>query len=81
MGVRVLRGNNEGDSNGYSCLYCSTTMWAFGGIFNEDEEPEDFLKWLQENTGIDPRKFTDKEMEIKMAEWRTINNEQKASEL
>ncbi len=62
MGVHIL----EDKEYGYKCLYCSTTMWAFGSIFYEDEDVEDFLEWLR----IDPRKLTDKEFESKVYEWR-----------
>lgn len=63
MGVRILNDNEQG----YSCLYCSTTMQAFGGIFYEDENPEDFLNWLSE----DARKYTDADLREKLHEWRT----------
>ena len=61
------------DKDGQSCLYCSTTEWAFGPIFHTGEDAEDFLKWL----GTDPRHLTDGELEDKVAEWRqdTEDNE------
>lgn len=61
MGVRILN-----DKDGYKCLYCSTTMVAFGNIFYEDEDVEEFLKWLKE----DARHFTHQELENKIYEWR-----------
>jgi hypothetical protein len=65
MGVRILR-----DKDGDSCLYCSTTGNAFGPIFYDGEEPEEFLEWLK----IDPRKLTNKELEDKVYEWRKQND-------
>lgn len=62
MGVRILKQEDDG----YSCMYCSTTMWAFGPIFYKDENIEDFLLWLQ----TDPRPLTNEELEIKVSEWR-----------
>lgn len=62
MGIRILTDNEQG----YKCFYCSTTMWAFGGIFYQDEDPEEFLKWL----GKDPRTLKDNELESKIADWR-----------
>ena len=62
MGVKILTDKDEG----ISCLYCSTSGWAFGPIFYEDEDPQDFLDWLKE----DPRHFTDKVLENKVYEWR-----------
>ena len=64
MGVSILE-----DKNGYKCMYCNTTMWAFGGIFYEGEDAEDFLEWLEE----DPRNLYDSELERKITEWRQKN--------
>lgn len=62
MAVRILK-----DEDGYSCMYCSTSMWAFGGIFYKEENIEDFLNWL---SPTDPRRLTDHELETKIQEWR-----------
>ena len=62
MAVKILTDTDQG----YSCLYCSTTCWAFGGIFYEEENAEDFLDWL----GDDPRSLSNQELENKMHEWR-----------
>jgi hypothetical protein len=62
MGIRILKDEKQG----YSCLYCSTTMWAFGGIFYDEENPEDFLQWLV----IDPRSLSDSDLETKISDWR-----------
>jgi len=68
MGVRIL----EDKDDGYKCLYCSVTMWAFGPIFYENEDVDEFLEWLK----IDPRKFKDKDLENKVYEWRkTLEND------
>ena len=69
MGVHILVNKEDG----YQCLYCSVTMWAFGPIFYENEDAEEFLDWLKP---VDPRSLTDKELENKVYEWRKIiNNE------
>ncbi|MFA5724516.1 MAG: hypothetical protein WC979_09755 [Candidatus Pacearchaeota archaeon] len=62
MGVHIL---HDKETN-YCCLYCSTSMWAFGNIMYSYEEAESFLEWL----GIDPRKLTDKELETKYYDFR-----------
>lgn len=62
MGVKIL----EDKDDGYKCLYCSTTMIAFGNIFYEDEDVEEFLTWLK----VDARTLTAKELENKIYEWR-----------
>lgn len=64
MGVHIL----ENSEDSYKCMYCSTSMWAFGPIFYEDEDIEEFLKWLV----IDPRTLSDNELESKVSEWRRI---------
>ena len=61
MGVRILE-----DIDGLKCLYCSTSMVAFGNIFHNDEDPQSFLDWLE----TDPRKLTHKELEHEIYEWR-----------
>ncbi len=65
MGVRIL----ESEKDGYKCLYCSTTMWAFGSIFYEDEDPQDFLDWLKS----DPRILGESNLASKISEWRNKN--------
>ena len=62
MGVRILSGEY------HSCLYCSTTDWAFGPLFDDDAEAEDFIEWLG---NVDPRLLTDKELEQKVCDFRT----------
>lgn len=63
MGVHILH-DKETD---YCCLYCSTSMWAFGNIMYSYEEAEAFLEYLGKK---DARKFTDKELENKYYDFR-----------
>lgn len=62
MGVRIL----ENAEDGYKALYCSTTMTAFGSIFYEDDDVDDFLEWLNK----DPRLLDNKELDAKIYQWR-----------
>jgi len=62
MGIEILKD----EKSGHQCMYCNTTMWAFGGVFDEDEPVQDFIDWLPE----DPRGYTDRQLEKKIAEWR-----------
>lgn len=66
MGVRIIQSDEEGDSHG-AVLYCSVTDWAFGPIFEDRDEAESFLKWLDPT---DARTLSDGEMENKVAEFR-----------
>ena len=62
MGVRIL----EGEHN--AVLYCSTSMWAFGPLFEDAAEAQIFLDWLM----VDPRGLTDGELEAKYSEFLAI---------
>ena len=71
MGVRVLRGD-EG-----SVLYCSVSLTAFGPVFAEDEDPDDFLEWLDRHYGeagydgaVDARQLTEAQLAEDVAKWR-----------
>jgi hypothetical protein len=68
MGVRILDGEDG------AVLYCSTTMWAFGPVFQDDknhsagELADEFVAWLN----IDARKLTDKELADKYSEFLSL---------
>ena len=61
MGVHVLE-----DKDGLKALYCSTTMHAFGPIFYEDDDVEEFLQWLPN----DARNYTDNDLNGKYYDWK-----------
>ncbi len=77
MSVRVLSDDDQ------TCLYCSTSMWAFGPIFRSRQEAEDFLAWFQTTPLLDdlkitwigerhdPRSLTDNQLEIAYSRWLT----------
>ena len=72
MGLRLC---HEPKAN-VVALYCSTSGFAFGHVFEGDyceEEAEDFLEWCEAEYGIgregDPRSWTAAEMETRFAEW------------
>lgn len=54
MGVRIL----QGDDYDGACLYCSVSMWAFGPIFENHDQAQEFLDWLS----TDPRSLNDSEL-------------------
>lgn len=67
------------EDSGQACLYCTTTDWAFGPLFETRESAEDFLEWLAANPhpsgallgrGTDPREFDDATLERIHSEWR-----------
>ena len=59
MGVRILKGED------YACWYCSTSMWAFGPVFEDEFQADDFLQWIEG----DPRSYSDALLESKYVEF------------
>jgi len=55
MSVQILEGKT------HACLFCNTTDWAFGPLFDDAEQARRFLRWLPEIP--DPRRYNDKELE------------------
>ena len=57
--------SNSENKDMEKALYCSTTMQAFGPIFYENDDVDDFLEWLP----IDARRYDQKELNDKYYEW------------
>ena len=54
----------------HACLYCSTTDFAFGPIFNVDNEDiNEFIEWSK---SVRIRTLTDAELESLVAKWRAL---------
>lgn len=64
MSVKILEGTGEGESRG-AVLFCSTTEWAFGPVFNSSQEAMDFLAFCRE-----PRSLTTNELEKAVGDFR-----------
>lgn len=73
MGCRVISAH----MGSVAVMYCSTTEWAFGPVFYDDndhsadERIELFMNWLQ----VDPRSLPDNILERKYSEWRAQEKE------
>jgi hypothetical protein len=65
MGVRIIAGACE------AVLYCSTTMWAFGPVFEGYDDAEAFLEWWKAKDVRDLRLLTDAELEHEFYKWRS----------
>jgi hypothetical protein len=63
MGVRIIRGED------YAAIYCSTSMTAFGPVFADGDEADEFLQWLEEKTHTDARLFDDSELHCKYCDY------------
>ena len=79
MGVRAL----EEYDGGRVVLYCSTTDWAFGPVFESKAHAQSLLTWLREcpqphtfhlgwNSGADPRNFLSCELEKAYSIWLSV---------
>jgi len=61
MGVRIT----------HDCvtLYCSTSGWAFGPVFEDADQAEAFLEWTKKHVGRDLRLLSDEELETEYRKW------------
>lgn len=71
MGVRILQGDDTGDSQG-AVMYCSATMRAFGPVFEDREHAQGFLDWYAGKTsGLgDARGLSLEHLEAAVDGWR-----------
>ena len=69
MGVRIIESNSPSDS--YAVIYCSTSMTAFGPVFRDGYEAQEFLEWLPE----DARRYSSTELDSKYSEFRDYLDE------
>jgi hypothetical protein len=76
MSVRILRAKSE------AVLYCSTTDWAFGPVFSDDddhdadERAEAFCRWLVK----DARTLSEEELQSAYSRWLDQEADQWARE-
>jgi hypothetical protein len=63
MGCRIL----EDREDGFACMYDSVTMTAFGPVFDDGQQLENFMAWLGPDT--DPRKLDDNELSALLAKF------------
>jgi hypothetical protein len=59
MSVGIIKGEH------YACLYCNTSMTAFGPLFDNADEANLFKSWLTE----DPRVLSDSQLQKRHTEW------------
>ncbi|MCJ2530721.1 MAG: hypothetical protein LN413_00165 [Candidatus Thermoplasmatota archaeon] len=62
MGVRILEDRDTGEA----VLYCSTTCWAFGPVFQSAEEAASFIDWDTD----DPRQYSSQGLESAYSRFR-----------
>jgi hypothetical protein len=71
MGIRIIDNPREG-----AAFYCSVTDTAFGPVFHDRYEAQEFLDWLPE----DPRRFSNEELWDKLIEFREEKAEAEENE-
>ena len=58
MGIRIHTSRED-----TAIIYCSTTNWAFGPVFESTEQAEAFIQFCEAmRPGIDLRRFEDYEL-------------------
>jgi len=62
MSVHLLTDTDSGAT----ALYCSTTDWAFGPVFEAREEAEAFLRWLRP---LDPRSMSEANLHARFSDF------------
>jgi len=72
MGIEIL---TDGDTN-QSVMFCNTSGIAFGPVFGEDEDPQEFLNWLEYRGFTDARRLED--LSIHVDRWRKQVEENEA---
>ena len=68
MSVQILTDSKSGES----CMFCNTSDWAFGPVFDRDEDPFEFMEWL----AIDPRELSDSDLEKRVWGWRLLKQKE-----
>ena len=51
---------------GKATLFCSSTGWAFGPVFESRDQASEFLAWLD----VDPRSLEDRDLELRYTAYR-----------
>lgn len=78
MSVRLIV--DESQSSDAVAMYCSTSGFAFGPVFDSETEALDFLEWMESakreddpnlvDLGSDPRRYMDSDLEDLVAAWK-----------
>ena len=52
-------------------MYCSSTGWAFGPLFDTPEDVIEFFAWLDADAGeeVDPRVLSTRELHARHSRW------------
>ena len=72
MAIEILI---DKDTN-QSVMICNTSEMAFGPVFGEDEDPLEFIEWLEKRGFTDARKLDD--LSLQVDKWRKEVKENEA---
>lgn len=71
MALLVIAGEYDGDTTG-AVMICSTTMWAFGPVFDDPQEVDCFQDWWGDNFGETVREVDSETLGERFATFRRL---------
>jgi hypothetical protein len=69
MSVEILTGTMPGSQEQRSCLVDSVSGWVFGPLFHDEDDAEEFIQWVIEHRGCDPRALAPSDLRAAHMEW------------
>jgi hypothetical protein len=71
MAVWIASIEDAGDfPDGGAILVDSVSMRAFGPIFKDWDDAQDFYEWVTRDRTTDPREFSDAQLDVVLRLWR-----------
>lgn len=68
MGIQIIDNGNE------AALFDSTTMWAFGPVFESEFDATNFMRWVADRKGIqDVRRIGEVQLKQLHEEWQQVD--------
>ena len=71
MGIRIIAGEYDGDTTG-AVMFCSTTMWAFGPVFDDVQEVDCFQNWWGDNYPESIRAASESQLKARFELFRRL---------
>ena len=76
MGIEIIQGSTSGIDGDYldgdtkAVMFCNTSGWAFGPVFDSAEEALDFLRFCDKRDGQDLRSLSNEFLANRIDLWR-----------
>ena len=71
MALLVIAGEYDGDTTG-AVMICSTTMWAFGPVFDDPQEVDCFQDWWGDNYSESIREASESQLKERFELFRRL---------